>query len=48
MPNGIVVLKGGDLNAELAPYIKTAEVTPCSDYFRGEWFMTKQLVYLPF
>lgn len=47
MPNGIVVLKGGDLKAELAPYIKTAEVTPCSDYFRGEWFETKQVIYLP-
>jgi len=47
MPNGIVVLKGGDLNTELAPYIKTAEVTPCSDYFRGDWFETKQVIYLP-
>ncbi len=47
MPNGIVVLKGGDLKTELAPYIKTAEVTPCSDYFRGDWFETKQVIYLP-
>ncbi len=47
MPNGIVVLKGGDLKAELAPYIKTAEVTPCSQWFKGEWFETKQLIYLP-
>ena len=48
MPNGIVVLKGGDLKAELAPYIKTAEITPCSQWFPNEWFKTKQLVYLPF
>ena len=47
MPNGIIVLKGGDLKAELAPYIKTAEVTPCSEWFKGEWFETKQLIYLP-
>ena len=47
VPNGIIVLKGGDLKAELAPFQKTAEVTPCSDYFRGEWFVGKQLIYLP-
>ena len=47
VPNGLIVLKGGDLKAELAPFQKTAEVTPCSDYFRGEWFETKQVIYLP-
>ena len=47
IPNGLIVLKGGDLKAELAPFQKTAEVTPCSDYFRGEWFETKQVIYLP-
>jgi len=47
VPNGLVVLKGGDLKEEIAPYIKTAEVTPCSDWFKGEWFETKQVIYLP-
>ena len=47
VPNGLVVLKGGDLKDELAPYIKTAEVTPCSQFFDGEWFTTKQVIYLP-
>ena len=47
VPNGLVVLKGGDLKEELAPYIKTAEVTPCSQWFKGEWFETKQVIYLP-
>ena len=47
VPNGLVVLKGGDLKAEIAPFIKTAEVTPCSDYFPGSWFETKQIIYLP-
>ena len=47
VPNGVVVLKGGDLKEELAPYIKTAEVTPCSQWFKGEWFETKQIIYLP-
>ena len=48
VPNGIIVLKGGDLKEELAPYQKTAEVTPCSQWFKGEWFETKQVIYLPF
>ena len=47
VPNGLVVLKGGDLATELAPYQKTAEVTPCSQWFKGEWFETKQVIYLP-
>ena len=47
MPNGLVVLKGGDLQAEVAPYIKTAEIAPCSKWFKGDWFETKQLIYLP-
>ena len=33
MPNGLIVLKGGDLQAEVAPYIKTAEIAPCSKWF---------------
>ena len=48
IPNGLIVLKGGDLKAEIAPFQKTAEVYPCSDWFKGEWFESKQLIYLPF
>ena len=47
IPNGLIVLKGGDLKSEIAPFQKTAEVYPCSDWFKGEWFETKQLIYLP-
>ena len=46
VPNGLVVLKGGDLQAEIAPY-KEVEVTPCSNYFQGDWFIGKQVIYLP-
>ena len=48
VPNGLVVLKGGDLKDEIAPFSKTVEVTPCSQWFQGEWFNTKQIIYLPF
>ena len=46
VPNGIIVLKGGDLKEELKPF-KDAEVTPCSRWFKSEWFDTKQVIYLP-
>lgn len=46
VPNGIIVLKGGDLQEEIRPF-KEAEVTPCSQWFKGEWFDSKQVIYLP-
>ena len=46
VPNGLVVLKGGDLQEEIRPF-KEAEITPCSTWFKGEWFETKSVIYLP-
>lgn len=46
IPNGLIVLKGGDLKEELRPF-KEAELIPCSQWFKGEWFDTKQVIYLP-
>lgn len=47
MPNGLLVLKGGNLDEELRPFQKRVEVTPISYFFAGEWFETKQVIYLP-
>ena len=47
IPNGLLVLKGGDLDEELRPFQKRVEVTPISRFFAGEWFETKQVIYLP-
>ena len=53
MPNGILVLKGGDLREELAPFnskhstFNSPLIIPCSAYFQGDWFATKQIIYLP-
>lgn len=47
VPNGLLVLKGGDLREELRPFRKRAEVTEISTLFRGEWFETKRVIYLP-
>ena len=47
VPNGLVVLKGGDLREELRPFQKRAEITEISTLFCGEWFDTKRVIYLP-
>ena len=47
IPNGLIVLKGGGLDAEVAPFKRTAEVTPVTEYFPQEWFKGKYVVYLP-
>ncbi|MGM9826012.1 MAG: 16S rRNA (guanine(527)-N(7))-methyltransferase RsmG [Paludibacteraceae bacterium] len=47
VPNGLVVLKGGDLKEELRPFQKRVEVTEISTLFQGEWFQTKRVIYLP-
>lgn len=44
--NGILYLKGGDLQEELKDY-KTAEVFDLTDYFKHDFFDTKKVVYLP-
>ena len=44
--NGILYLKGGDLEEELKGY-KTAEIFNLTDYFDEDFFETKKLVYLP-
>jgi 16S rRNA (guanine527-N7)-methyltransferase len=45
--NGILYLKGGDLDDELAELKRSHQVTELSDYFREEFFQTKKVVYLP-
>ncbi|MBQ4916103.1 16S rRNA (guanine(527)-N(7))-methyltransferase RsmG [Maribacter sp. MMG018] len=44
--NGILYLKGGDLEEELKDY-KTVEVYDLIDYFKDDFFETKKVVYLP-
>lgn len=45
--NGILCLKGGNLNEELKPFSKVVEKTELSTFFSEEWFKEKYLVYLP-
>ena len=46
-PNGIICLKGGNLEAEVQPFRNIVEVTPVSNWFEEEWFKEKNVVYLP-
>ena len=45
--NGILYLKGGDLAAELAPFRKKVRTWDISDFFAEDYFLTKQVIYLP-
>jgi 16S rRNA (guanine527-N7)-methyltransferase len=44
--NGVLYLKGGDLEEELKDY-KTVQIYSLTDYYEDPFFETKKLVYLP-
>lgn len=46
LPNGIICLKGGNLEGELQPFKKTAEADDLSMFFEEEYFKTKKIVYV--
>jgi 16S rRNA (guanine527-N7)-methyltransferase len=46
IPNGIICLKGGDLQEELSVYKDKAQVMEISDFYKEEYFATKKIVYL--
>ena len=46
LKNGIIYLKGGDLNEELQDF-KSATIYNLNDYFDEDFFETKKVVHLP-
>lgn len=46
MPNGLISLKGGDLDAELMPFKNQAELFSLSGWFEESFFSSKMIVYL--
>ena len=46
-PNGVICLKGGDLQAETQPYRRIVETVQLSNYFEEEWFKEKYCIYIP-
>lgn len=47
MPNGIICLKGGNVEGEIQPFHKYAEVSEISQWFDEEWFKEKYVIFLP-
>lgn len=47
IPNGILYLKGGDLEQELSAFKNKIKLINIADYFDEDFFQTKKIVYLP-
>ena len=47
MKNGIISLKGGDLDEELRDFNKK-NIYDINEYFNYEFFQTKKIIYIPF
>lgn len=47
IPNGLICLKGGELDAEVEAFKKYVEIDEMSSFFDEEFFETKKVVYLP-
>ena len=47
LPNGIICLKGGDVQEEIKPFRRAACVYNLSDWFEEDFFKTKQIIHLP-
>lgn len=47
MPNGIICLKGGDLQSETRKFKNKVEIQDLFPTFAEEYFKTKKIVYLP-
>lgn len=47
LPNGIICLKGGELESEVHAFKKYAEVDDMSSFFTEDFFATKKIVYVP-
>jgi len=47
IPNGILYLKGGELQEEIKESRLKAELYPLAEYFEEDFFETKYVVYIP-
>ena len=45
LPNGLICLKGGELEHEVLPLKSSTIITPLSECFAEEYFQTKKVVY---
>jgi 16S rRNA (guanine527-N7)-methyltransferase len=47
LPNGLICLKGGELEREIRPFRNIALTYPLNAYFSEDYFSTKKAVYVP-
>ena len=47
LPNGLLSLKGGNLEGETTPFRRIVQTYQLSQWFSEPWFREKQLVYIP-
>lgn len=45
-PNGLICLKGGELEHEILPFRRLAQIEDMKNYFKEEYFATKKVVYV--
>jgi len=46
LPNGILYLKGGDFEEEIAPFGKQVKIYELQSFFQEEFFETKKLIHM--
>ena len=46
LPNGLICLKGGNVDEEIKPFKNIVDVTEISNLFDEEWFKQQYLIYL--
>lgn len=47
LPNGVICLKGGNVEGEMRPFKKIAEATEITNWFDEDWFKEKFIIYVP-
>ena len=47
LPNGLICLKGGELEHEVLPFKNLATMWDLKEFFEEEFFQTKKAVYMP-
>ena len=47
LPNGLIVLKGGDVQDETQTFKNIVNIIEISDFFEEAFFQTKKIIYLP-
>ena len=47
LPNGVICLKGGDVQKEIQPFRRISDVQAVSSWFTEDWFNEKYCIYLP-